>query len=134
MQNDDLSKVFVKWSLLDWWDTLLQAYKEMGFTDQLSDDAKIEEFTKITDLMNGWIVKAEKAVTPHWPFKKEEGIAAFSTLSERTLMNSRVRLVYAKLRENWSEGALGMLTNMLLAEAPSDEKEDDNDGRDHYEF
>ena len=136
MDNDELSRVFAKWSLLDWWDTLLQAYKEMGFTDTLSDDMKIEEFTKITDLMNNWITKAEKTVTPHWPFNKKEGIEAFSKLSERPVLNSRIRLVYTKLRDNWNESVLVILNNMLLAETQrvSEEEEDDGSTREHYEF
>lgn len=138
MESEDLSKIFIKWTLLDWWDTLIQAYKEMGFTDQLSDEAKIEEFTKITDLMNTWIIKAEKAVTPHWPFNKDDGIEAFSKLSERCALNSRVRIVYVRLRDNWNESVLIRLNKILLAEAQEwaqeEEKESDIDGRGHYEF
>lgn len=135
--DNELSSIFIRWSLLDWWDTLILAYKEKGFTDELTDKERIEEFTKITNLMNKWITKAEAAVKPHWPFNKDKGIEALSNMSDKIALTERYSLVYAKLRNNWTEMAIDKITMMIINEAQMWAEEDegsDLDGREHYQF
>lgn len=138
MNQDNLDSIFVEWSLLDWWDTLLQAYKEKGFTDELNDEMRIKEFTEITKRMNNWVNKAKNVVVPYYPYNLDEGTEAFLRMSEKLALTSRVNIIYAMIRNNWHEMAHAKLMNMLIDEAQAwaqeEEGSDDNGRRDHYEF
>lgn len=132
----ELEQIFMKLTLLDSWATLLQAYEEMGFTDELTDDQRIKEFTEIVKLMNDWIAKVEKVVTPHWPFNKDDGIKAFQAMNCKLKLDTRVKIVYAEFRDRWNDSAISRLEQILLEEAQrwAEEEEEDNGTRDQWNF
>lgn len=134
--DDIFDAMFDEWDLLEEWPGLLAAYEELGFTDQLTDEQRIKEFTEIVNKMNEWINSVRETVTPFWPFNKDEGIQAFAAMEKKGSLKTRPQIAFGATRDRWNTLAMDKLTNMLLAEAQQmlQKEEEETDGRDYYEF
>lgn len=117
MQKQDLSNSWVAgdtllsnyiqaettpFDLISSWENLGSIYSSLGFTDELTDERRIEEFKWIIKEMNKFLTRERKALITA---RDEE--AAFELLSKDvspngdTKLEQRKQIVFHKLRQSW---------------------------------
>lgn len=125
---DTIKDEFRTPDLLDCWSILLQKYETMGFTDQLTDAQRIEEFSYIVDQYRKFIGAKEKPILSY-SYDLNKMLYYVEELIEKTKdkSNERKVLVYYVLRNEW----LIHLRNLIYTaiEMLSAEKEMNNEWR-----
>ena len=88
--------------LMGQWQDLLRRYREMGFTDPLTDSQRIEEFTYIVEQVRKYIFSKEKSILSY-SHDLNKMLAFVDELISKAPEKSleRKTLVYYALRDEW---------------------------------
>lgn len=99
--KSQLANCFRMYDLVSMWTTIRTEYETMGFTDQLSDKEKIEEYQWINTQLNRYISKHQsemsKGNTLEEILDSIKSVIAKSTECTK----DRKSLVYQNLRDDW---------------------------------
>ena len=88
--------------LLAYWPELLRRYKEMGFSDPLTDEQRIKEFTYIVQQVRKYVFSNQKIILSHL-YDLPRMLAVVDDLIEKRTETSdeRKKLVYYAVRDEW---------------------------------
>lgn len=104
------------------WENLCDTYDALRFTDQLSDDERLEEYKWIVQQMNAFLTKVRAKLLS---CKDEDAMMdALASIQPPTSLSSRKALVYQKLRQQWVRTTVSRLQMMM----PTEDMEEEQDG------
>lgn len=98
------------------WPDILNRYTSMGFTDPLTDEQRIREFSYISEQLHKYVSRKHKdfmACKDNLPMMLSKIDNALNTAREKA--DSRKEIVYISMRDDWLIG-LYSLVSMAIEE------------------
>lgn len=110
------------------WEQLCFIYRDLGFTDEMTDEMKITEFKWIIKEMNKFLTRERKALES----ARDEESAFNLLLQDRTprgelKLDSRKQIVFQKLRQQWFTRVLGSVHQLILTQEQEAQEEEETD-------
>ena len=114
-QLEVLERAFFMPNLIGYWPDIQQRYKMMGFTDQLTDKEKIEEYDYITKQLNKYLSAHHDEVLSKCDSDLSMMLGVIKNLLDKapTVTKDRKSLVYMAMRDDWLIGMYNLLEGMI---------------------
>lgn len=108
------------------WESLCDTYRTLEFSDEISDQARIEEYKWIIQQMNAHLSRARKKLMSCKDTDSAmEVLENMFTPSGKVNLTGRMDLAYQKLRQRW---VMRMLNQMEMLEAKEQMENGEQDG------
>ena len=96
------------------WETLLDVYATLGFTDPINDNSRLDEFKWIIRETNKFLTRLRNGLNKAKDFEAARDYLSEQYLaSSQTSITTRQMLAYHKLKQRWTAQAINYLSEAI---------------------